>query len=389
MSLDVLSLVFAPLGLGAFPSPADAVPSPGLFLEGRHVDRRGLRDYRLYVPLSHAACAAGSPRADAPDEAGARAAGASLSPLPLVVMLHGCTQTPEDFARGTRMNEAAEALGFLVLYPGQCPRANPSRCWNWFSPAERRRDAGEAGLLAGLVRDVMARYPVDPARVYVAGLSAGGAMAAAMGAVYPDLFAAVGVHSGPVPGAASDLSSALATMRDGPGGDLVAPEAMPPLIVFHGDRDDTVHPSHGAHLAGARHDDCGCGCGGGCGGRREAVADAAAPRAGRAAIAGSARSYTRRALRDEQGRVRAEHWSVHGSGHAWSGGSAEGSYTDPAGPSATDAMLRFFFAHALHQPATAPARRLRLPWLRGPRRRGALPQKPGTRSPSIFARAKT
>ncbi len=300
----------------------DAPPrgAPGQLLEGRFMARGGLRGYRLYVPAGVVAGAADT--AQGPRRA-----------LPLVVMLHGCAQTPEDFAAGTRMNDAAREQGFLVLWPAQCGVANAMRCWNWYQAPDQRRDAGEAGLLAGLVRHVMDTHPVDPARVYVAGLSAGGAMAAVMGAAYPDLFAAVGVHSGVGPGAAQDFAGAMVVMRDGPAmasdaAPLPAP-ALPPLIVFHGDADDVVHPANGAHLAE------GAGGGGCC-----ARCAAGRERQGR--------RYTRARHHDRAGRVVAEHWSIHGAGHAWSGGSAQGSFTDPSGPSATDAMLRFFFAHTLH-----------------------------------------
>ena len=196
----------------------------GTFVAGRCGDGRTQRDYKLYVP----------------PQAGRR-------PLPLVVMLHGCTQDPDDFAAGTRMNEAARAEGCFVLYPAQSQQANPQRCWNWFKHSHQERGRGEPALLAAMTRQVMERHDIDPARVYVAGLSAGGAMAAILGETYPDLFAAIGVHSGLASGSAKDLPSALAAMRSGADAAASAVAGVP-TIVFHGDADATVHPDNGHHV---------------------------------------------------------------------------------------------------------------------------------------------
>ena len=264
--------------------------APGRFIKRSYSNDAGTRAYKTYLP--------------------ARFHGQSL---PLVVMLHGCSQTPDDFAKGTRMNELADQLGFIVVYPAQARSANLSRCWNWFSKRDQHRDDGEPSLIAGITRQVIARYNVDARRVYVAGLSAGGAMAAIMGATYPDLFAAVGVHSGLPYASARDAVSALSAMRSGRTG-AAAPLPPLPTIVFHGDRDTTVHPSNGT-------------CG---------VADAELQ--SETGEAGG-RAYTRTV---HEGHPSLEHWLVHGAGHAWSGGSAKANYTDPTGPDATREMLRFF-----------------------------------------------
>lgn len=287
-------------GAGAGPG-AGPSSQPEAFIAGRWGEGPAARDYKLYIPP-----AAGAGR-----------------PLPLVVMLHGCTQHPDDFAAGTRMNEAARERGLYVLYPAQSAQANPQRCWNWFKHSHQGRDRGEPAILAGMVREIARRHAVDPARIYVAGLSAGGAMAAILGQAYPDLFAAVGVHSGLAAGAARDLPSAHHAMRSG-ARPAAGQAPRVPTIVLHGDADKTVHPENGQ--------------------QQFASAAGLGPEHG-AAEAGRApggRRFTRRVRRDAAGRVVAEYWEVHGAGHAWSGGSPRGSYTDPQGPDATEAMLRFF-----------------------------------------------
>jgi poly(hydroxyalkanoate) depolymerase family esterase len=249
----------------------------------------------------------------------------STEPASLVVMLHGCTQGPDDFARGTRMNELARARGVYVLYPEQAQKANAQRCWNWFKHNHQARGRGEAALLAGMASEVARLHGIDPGRVFVAGLSAGGAMAAVLAAEYPDVFAAAGVHSGLAAGAASDLPAALQAMKSGARG-AVKPLAVP-VIVFHGDADGTVTAANGEQVVQAA-------TGGAMSASEEPLRTL------------SRRAFKRRVHRDAQGRVRAEHWLVHGAPHAWSGGSAAGSYTDPQGPDASAQMLRFFREHA-------------------------------------------
>ena len=310
------STVDARRGTAGLALPGSAFPRmtmPGLPLSG--AAQGATRPYRLYVPASY-----------------------DGRPAPLVVMLHGCTQSATDFALGTRMNEAAEAQGCLVVWPEQVASANASRCWRWFEASEQRRGEGEPALVAGITRQVMAEYAVDPARVYVAGLSAGGAAAAVLGARYPELYAAIGVHSGLPCGAARDTASAFAAMRSpGPGRAGSVGSEVLPAIVFHGDADATVHPGNAdaviAQAGGAQ-------AGGGQGG----TAGAWTRRAEQGRVPGG-RAYDRVRHVAPDGITMLEQWTVHGAGHAWSGGSTAGSYTDPQGPDATGEMLRFFLEH--------------------------------------------
>ena len=293
----------APLS-GLRKAPTVVVPERAAYLARSFACAAGARDYKVYVP-----------------------SGAKGRRLPLIVMLHGCTQHPDDFAVGTGMNRLAEERGFIVAYPGQAASANPAACWNWFDLGHQRRDEGEPAILAGITRAVMAEFAVDPARVYVAGLSAGGAMAATLSATYPELFAAAGVHSGLPHGAAADLPSAFAAMRGGakPAPGTRRAKKRVPTIVFHGASDGTVHPSNAeAILADARAD----------------LADPA-PDLLLDGVAGG-RAFTRTIVTDARGVPHAECWAIDGLGHAWSGGDPEGSFTDPRGPDASREMLRFF-----------------------------------------------
>jgi poly(hydroxyalkanoate) depolymerase family esterase len=248
-------------------------------------------------------------------------------------MLHGCSQSPDDFAAGTCMNEVAEEQVFLVAYPAQAPSANASKCWNWFSTSEQQRDRGEPSLIAGITRQIMCDFSVAPGRVYVAGLSAGGAAAAIMGATYPDLYAAIGVHSGLACGAARDVPSAFAAMRQGglPAAGAARRNSGPgravPTIVFHGDGDTTVNPVNGDQVIS----------------QSRAAADLRTSVSRGVAPGGI--SYTRTTDTDESGLAVLEQWVLHGVGHAWSGGSSAGSYTEPRGPDASREMIRFFLQH--------------------------------------------
>ncbi|HEV3052434.1 MAG TPA: PHB depolymerase family esterase, partial [Longimicrobium sp.] len=271
----------------------------------------GTREYKIFLPTGYS----------------------SARPAPLVVMLHGCTQDPNDFAIGTRFNEGADSVGAIVVYPQQTAQLHPQKCWTWYEPAHQRAGAGEPAIIAGITREVMRLYGVDPRRVYIGGVSAGGIMAINTAASYPDLYAAVGVHSGTAYGAASSVGEALTVMRTGPAeSDALVERARQvlrssgrdwlPIIVFHGAADAVVNPQNGRRLASQW------------------------------AVAGGAKDFLRseeqigglKVVKDRWGPA-VELWMIEGLGHAWSGGSPEGTYTDARGPDASREMLRFFLSH--------------------------------------------
>ena len=329
----------ASLATPALQPPAAAAPRPssGSGFRTAFADLGGNRDSAAYAATPVRAKASARFAASSfTNASGTRAfklfepSGHEDESLPLVVMLHGCTQSPDDFAAGTRMNELAQTQGFYVLYPEQAARSNVHRCWNWFVPADQKRGAGEPALIAGMTRHVMQTHAVDADRVYVAGLSAGGAMAAILAREYPDLFAAAGVHSGLRAGAAHDVASAFGAMKAGPSS---AGPAHPsaPMIVFHGSADSTVAPANGDAVVAAA--------------LATTPGAVAAEERGRA---GPGRPWLRtqwHAVEAGDGVSSAEHWVVEGSPHAWSGGSSAGSFTDPNGPDASAEMLRFFLEH--------------------------------------------
>lgn len=276
------------------------------FLDQRYSCAAGARRYRLYVPST---------------------ADAGLQGL--IVMLHGCTQDPEDFALGTGMNALAEEQRLLVVYPAQSRGANLLSAWNWFRPGNQRRDAGEPAIIAGLTESLRDAFAIPADRVFVAGLSAGGAMAAIMGKTYPELYEAIGVHSGLAHGSANGARSALAAMRgdvdiappsaSDPAGE---PESGPRMIVFHGSADTTVHPSNADRLITGQ-------------GGSEA-------KTLRSEATDETRGHSRLVVEREDGSHEIECWMIEGAEHAWSGGHPDGSYTDPRGPDASTAMVRFF-----------------------------------------------
>jgi poly(hydroxyalkanoate) depolymerase family esterase len=292
-------------------------PKAGRFITEGFANFAGMLNYRLYIPSAY-----------------------NGQPLPLIVMLHGCKQGPDDFAIGTRMNFVAEEFGCFVAYPGQSKSANGLGCWNWFNPRHQHRGRGEPSLIAGITRAVIDQYNIDKTRVYAAGLSAGGAATAVLAATYPDLYSAVGIHSGLARGAARNVPSAFTAMHSGRATASEIPllttgpdgaRRFVPAIIFHGDEDDTVHPGNAGHVL------------------KQLLPGGGQPlrhitKRGRA---GGGHRYSHDRYLDQRGDAVLEAWTIHGSGHAWSGGHAAGSFTDPKGPDASREMLRFFLTHRL------------------------------------------
>jgi poly(hydroxyalkanoate) depolymerase family esterase len=284
------------------PARAPDLPEGTAFLKRSISTHSGSRDYRLFVPSCH-------------------------RPRGLVVMLHGCKQDAEDFAAGTAMNLSAEAEGMLVAYPTQARSSNATGCWNWFRPEDQRRGGGEPDIIAAMTRSVLDEYAVGPS-AFIAGLSAGGAMAAVMAATYPDLYEAVGVHSGLPHGSAWDVSSALAAMRSGPTNHATSrPRSSSPAprhIVFHGSRDHVVVPANAQALLD------------------EVRSSHPSAQVFERSLTAGSRKVKHTEVLNQNGVPQAEVWLIEGAGHYWSGGDPRGSFSKPEGPSASREMMRFF-----------------------------------------------
>lgn len=279
------------------------LPEGAVFSQDRFVCLSGTRRYLTYIPAS-----------------------AKNGVTGLILMLHGATQTPEDFADGTAMNALAEKQGFIVVYPHQSRSNQVQSSWKWFERRDQGRNRGEPALLAGLTRLIVARYGVPKDKVFVAGLSAGAAMAVILGETYPDIFSAVGAHSGLPTGAALNVPTAFAAMAGLSGDSGSAGPAMR-TSVFHGSADATVRPSNGDRIARNAHD--------GDADDLDQSEDDGETNGRRFHVS------TTFAL---DGTESVEHWVVDGAGHAWSGGQPSGSYTDAQGPDASAEMVRFFFS---------------------------------------------
>lgn len=304
---NVASAGIDPAGTGQAGTSQD-ISRTSRFISRTFQSPQGSLAYKLYVPASY-----------------------SAQESALVVMLHGCGQSADDFANGTAMNAHAEQSGCLVMYPEQTAFGMPGGCWNWFDKAHQQRDGGDAGLIAGATREVVGEFAIPADNVFVAGLSAGAAMAVVLGNIYPDLYAAVGCHSGLPHGCAGDTATALQVMRNGVSMQdaAVLTGSAVPVIVFHGDNDQTVHFANG-HTVVEHSLSAAC------------ANDAQGPAAVKETGVSQGRDFTRVVHRNAGGTVLAEHWVIHGAGHAWSGGNSRGSYADEKGPSASEEMLRFF-----------------------------------------------
>jgi poly(hydroxyalkanoate) depolymerase family esterase len=310
------------------PAPTLSSTGKGSWRQSRFTGVAGTRSYRVYIPV------------------GLR----RTTKAPMLLALHGCGQDGLDFAAGTRFNDLADKHKFVVVYPEQPMTHNGQRCWNWFRAGHQFRTQGEPAILAGIVRQVIqeaTRWRIDPERVYVTGISAGGAMSVVLAATYPELFAAVGVHSAPPYRSATSPAGALAAMQGRalqPPVEATATEAMPPMIVFHGTLDGTVRSVNAQRVADQwlayyKRD----------AGHRANTAPIGRPRTATTDPPRPTTARSRRGYRVSRwyagGQKVLELWIVEGLGHAWSGGSKSGTYSDTRGPRASTEMWKFFSTH--------------------------------------------
>ena len=302
-SLDLSSLPGMGGGADAASEAArrDAADAGGVLRQMSHQGPAGARDYLLYVPTGYQG-----------------------QPMPLLVMLHGGTQNALDFAAGTGMNRLAEERGFLVAYPEQSRQANPRGYWNWFRPEDQSAGSGEPAILAGIIQDVRHDYEIRSDQVFVAGLSAGGAMAAVLAATYPDQIAGVAVHSGLGYRAATDLPSAFAAMQGG-GRPVAGPNPVRTMVI-HGADDRLVAPANADQIVDAA---------------RSGIPGLTRHRTEHPGSA-AGRGHVVETYRDAAGVARVQAWRVQGGGHCWFGGHPAGSYTDPTGPDASAGVVDFF-----------------------------------------------
>lgn len=308
-TMDLSGFTLPSMGQFAMPGAVSAkardLPSGATFETDRYTCEAGSREYLTYVPAS----------------------AAEGSATGLIMMLHGCTQNGADFANGTDMNRLAEDHNLIIVYPQQSRGDNAQSCWNWFSRGDQRHGRGEPSILAGIARQVASQHGIGQGRIFVAGLSAGGAMAVILGQTYPDVFAAVGVHSGLPHGAASDVASAFAAMSGGAAEPAKDSDQLTPTIIFHGTADHTVNPINAERIST---------------GVLSAAPDLTMSRTEKGTSNG--RTFSREIVTDADNAGLLESWKIEGLGHAWSGGHASGSYTDQKGPDASAEMIRFFLS---------------------------------------------
>jgi poly(hydroxyalkanoate) depolymerase family esterase len=323
MSLKRITVSFALLVVVVVPAHA------GSWTSGKVKNPSGSLEYKLFVSSAYR----------------------KEKSVPLVVMLHGCTQKVEELAAISGINELADKNNFLVAYPEQSVAANPLKCWNWFDPKHQSRDAGEPSLIAAVIQDIRTSYNIDEKRMYVVGISAGGAMAVVMGTAYPELFAGLGVIAGTEYKAALNVQDGLTAMKQG-GPDpnqqgLLAFQAIQkspvgtktrlPLIVFQGTKDPYLSPVNTDQLItqwAQTHDYLDDG-------KDNDSVSIRSAKEKKVDVPGGY-SLTKSSYSDSQGHLLLEKWIVEGLGHAWPGSSVANPFADAKGPNATEEMWRFF-----------------------------------------------